>query len=210
MTADGRASAHARLEHEMAEASEMAVQAERPKRLFTVDEYHRMAEAGIFGPEERVELIDGEIIKMSPIGPRHAGCVINITRSLFTHLGDRAVMSPQNPVVIRPRSEPQPDMLVLRRRDVSYSRAHPTPQDVLLAIEVGDSTVRFDRIVKARLYARARIQEYWLIDVGQESVDVFRNPERDAYASFTTFGLGTALTPLAFPDVSLPVDELFA
>jgi len=190
-------------------AFDVAVQAERPRRLFTVDEYHRMAEAGIFGPEERVELIDGEIIHMSPIGPRHAGCVINVNRILLTRLGDRAVISPQNPVVIRPRSEPQPDMLVLRPRDVSYSRAHPTPEDVLLAIEVGDTTVRFDRIVKARLYARARIREYWLIDAGRETVDVFRAPEGDAYTSFTTFGRGTSLAPVAFPDLVIAVDELF-
>lgn len=194
----------------MPEASDMAVQAERPKRLFTVDEYHRMAEAGVFGPEERVELIDGEIIEMSPIGPRHAGCVINVNRILLTRLGDRAVISPQNPVIIRPRSEPQPDMLVLRPRDVSYSRAHPTPEDVLLAIEVGDTTVRFDRIVKARLYARARIREYWLIDAGRESVDVFRTPEGEGYASFATVGRGGSLAPLAFTDLVVAVDELFA
>ena len=133
----------------------MAVQVERPRRLFTVDEYHRMAEAGIFGPEERVELIDGEIIQMSPIGPRHAGCVINLTHLLVTRLGDRAFISPQNPVVIRPRSEPQPDMLVLRKRDVSYSRAHPTPEDVLFAIEVADTTARFDLVVRLKA-AKAR------------------------------------------------------
>ena len=192
------------------EESAMAVQAERPRRLFTVDEYHRMADAGIFGPEERVELIDGEIIQMSPIGPRHAGCVINLTRVLITRLGDRAVISPRNPVVIRPRSEPQPAMLVLRPRPVSYSRAHPTPEDVLLAIEVADTTARFDRIVKARLYARARISEYWLVDVGQERVDVFRAPDGDAYAEMRHVGRGETLAGLAFPDVVIAVDELFA
>jgi Uma2 family endonuclease len=152
----------------MAEVRDMAVLAERPRRLFTVDEYH-----------------------------------------LITRLGDRAVISPQNPVIIRPRSEPEPDMLVLRPREVSYSRAHPTPEDVLLAIEVGDSTVRFDRIVKARLYARARIQEYWLLDAGRESVDVSRAPQGEAYASFRTHARGDSLSPLAFPDVSIAVDELF-
>jgi Uma2 family endonuclease len=194
----------------MAEAIDMAVLAERPRRLFSVDEYHRMAKAGIFGPEERVELIEGEIIEMSPIGPRHAGCVINLNRLLVTRLGDRAVISPQNPVVIRPRSEPQPDMLVLRPREVSYSRAHPTPDDVLLAVEVGDTTARFDRIVKARLYARARIREYWLIDAGRESVGVFRTPEGDAYASVATVTREGSLAALAFPDVLIGVDELFA
>src|SRR5262245_19259591 len=135
----------------------MAVEVELSRRLFTVEEYHRMAAAGIFHPDERVELIEGEIVQMSPIGPRHAGCVINATRLFITLLGERAVVSPQNPVVIQPRSEPQPDLLLLRRRAVSYSHEHPTPADVLLAVEVADTTVRFDRLVKARLYARAGI-----------------------------------------------------
>ena len=187
----------------------MAAQVERLRRPFTVDEYHRMADAGIFGPEERVELIDGEIIQMSPIGPGHAGCVINLNRLLITRLGDRAVVSPQNPVVIRPRSEPQPDMLVLRPRDISYSRAHPTPEDVLLAIEVADTTARFDRIVKARLYARSRIAEYWLIDVGGRSVEVFRSPAGDAYTDVKDLGAGSCVAPLAFPDIELAVDDLF-
>src|ERR1700752_3210168 len=100
----------------------MAVEVELARRLFTVEEYHRMAEAGIFRPDERVELIEGEIVEMSPIGPRHAGAVINATRLFITRLGDRAVVSPQNPVVIRPRSEPQPDLLVLRPRAVSSGR----------------------------------------------------------------------------------------
>ena len=183
---------------------------ERPRRLFTVDEYHQMADVGIFGPEERVELIDGEIIQMSPIGPRHAGAVINITRLLVTRLGDRAVLSPQNPVVIRPRSEPQPDMLVLRPRATSYSRAHPTPEEVLLAIEVADTTARFDRIVKARLYARARIAEYWLVDVERACVDVFRVPSGDGYTDTERVGRGGTVASLAFPDVVIAVDDLFA
>ena len=128
---------------------------------------------------------------------------------LLTRLGERAVISPQNPVTIRPRSEPQPDMLVLRPRDVSYSRAHPTPEDVLLAIEVADTTARFDRIVKARLYARARITEYWLVDAEREHVDVFRHPRSEAYADTTTADRGHTLRPLAFPDLAIAVDELF-
>jgi Uma2 family endonuclease len=131
----------------------MAVEVEVPRRLFTVEEYHRMAEAGILGEDERVELIEGEIIQMAPLGPRHAGCVINTTRLFVTRFGERAVVSPQNPVIIRPRSEPQPDLLLLWPRAVSYSRELPNSQDVLLAVEVADTTVRFDRLVKSRLYA---------------------------------------------------------
>ena len=140
----------------------MAIEVEIPRRRFTVAEYHRMVEVGIFHRGERVELIDGEIVQMAPIGPRHAGCVINATRLFITQFGGRAVVSPQNPLVIQPRSEPQPDLLLLRPRAVSYSREHATPEDVLLTAEVADTTARFDRLVMAHLYARARIAEFWL------------------------------------------------
>jgi Uma2 family endonuclease len=188
----------------------MAIEVEIPRRRFTVDEYHRMAEVGIFLPDERVELIEGEIVQMAPIGPRHAGCVINATRLFITRLGDRAVVSPQNPVVIQPRSEPQPDLLLLRPRPVSYSRAHPVPDDVLLAVEVADTTVRFDRLVKARLYARAGIAEFWLFLTADGTVEVYRQAGAEAYASVTTHGSGQVVSPLAFPDVGFPVADFFA
>jgi Uma2 family endonuclease len=188
----------------------MAIQAERPRRLFTVDEYHRMAEAGVFGPEERVELIEGEILEMSPIGPRHAGCVINANRLFVTRLGDRAVVSPQNPVVIRPRSEPQPDLLVLRPRAVSYSREHPSPEDILLAVEVADTTARFDRLVKARLYSRAAIAEFWLLLTQECALEVYRRPDPDGYTEVTRLDGEAAVSPLAFPDVRFAVADFFA
>lgn len=111
-------------------------------------------------------------------------------RLCITRLGDRAVVSPQNPVVIRPRSEPQPDLLVLRPRAVSYSRELPASQDVLLAVEVADTTVRFDRLVKARLYARAGIPEFWLCLAMDGAIEVYRGPGADAYASVTLHGPG--------------------
>jgi len=188
----------------------MAVEVEVPRRLFTVEEYHRMAEAGVLGADERVELIEGEVIRMAPIGPRHAGCVINATRLFITRLGERAVVSPQNPVVIRPRSEPQPDLLLLRPRAVSYSRELPAAEDVLLAVEVADTTVRFDRLVKARLYARAGIQEFWLCLAMDGAIEVCRAPAADGYTSVALYGPGQMVSPLAFPDVSFGVTEFFA
>ena len=188
----------------------MAIEVEIPRRRFTVEEYHRMGDAGIFHPDERVELIEGEIVQMAPIGPRHAGCVINVNRLFITRLGERALISPQNPVVIQPRSEPQPDLLVLRPRTVSYSREHPTPEDVLLAVEVADTTVRFDRLVKARLYARAGIQEFWLLLTGDAVVEVYRDPGPDGYASVTAHASGQAVSPLAFPTVDFAVGDFFA
>jgi Uma2 family endonuclease len=188
----------------------MAVDIERPRRLFTVEEYHRMGEAGIFGEDERVELIEGEIIQMSPIGTPHIGCVINLTRLFVTRLGERAVVSPQNPVVIQPRSEPQPDLLLLRPLAVSYSRERPASQHALLAAEVADTTVRFDRIVKGRLYARAGIPEYWLCLVQERAIEVYRGPTSEGYADMTLHGPGDSVSPLSFPDVSFAVTDFFA
>jgi Uma2 family endonuclease len=188
----------------------MAVEVEVPRRLFTVEEYHRMAEAGIFHPDERVELIEGEIVRMSPISPRHAGCVINANRLFVMRLGERAVVSPQNPVVIPPRSEPQPDLLLLRPRAVSYSHEHPTPGDTLLAVEVADTTARYDRLVKSRLYARAGIAEFWLLLATDGTVEVHRTPGAEGYASVTRYGSGQTVTPLAFPEIGFAVDDFFA
>ena len=188
----------------------MALDVERARRLFTVDEYHRMAEAGILGEKERVELIEGEIVQMAPIGSRHIGCVINVNRLFVARLGDRAVVSPQNPVVIPPRSEPQPDLVLLRPRAVSYSRERPNVGDVLLAVEVADTTVRFDRLVKARLYARAGIPEFWLCLAADGIVDVYREPSAEGYAAITPYGPGQDVAPLAFPYVSFTVSDLFA
>ena len=188
----------------------MALDVDVARRLFTVEEYHRMGEAGILGEDERVELIEGEIVQMAPTGTRHIGCVINATRLFITRLGDRAVISPQNPVVIQPRSEPQPDLVLLRPGPVSYSRKRPSSEDVLLAVEVADTTVRYGRLVKRRLYARAGIAEFWLCLVGDGIMDIYRRPRADGYADVTHHGAGALVAPLAFPDVSFAVSDFFA
>src|SRR5262249_30073300 len=188
----------------------MAIEVELPRRLFTVEEYHRMAAAGIFHPDERVEPIEGEIVQMSPIGPRRAGCVINATRMFITRHGEPGVVSPQNPVVIQPRSELQPDFLLLRPRAVSYSHEHPTPEDVLLAVEVADTTVRFDRLVKSRIYARAGIGEFWLLLAMDGAIEVYRTPGADGYASVTRHEAGEMVSLLAFPETSFAAADFFA
>src|SRR5262245_57646223 len=132
------------------------------KRTFTVDEYHRMGAAGIFSEEERVELIEGEIITMSPIGTAHAACVNRLTALLIRKLGSRAIVSIQNPVRLNNRSEPQPDIVILKPRVDFYASATPTPKDVILAIEVSDTTVRYDRSIKVPLYARTKVPEVWI------------------------------------------------
>jgi Uma2 family endonuclease len=148
---------------------------------FTVEEYRRMGEAGILADDDRVELIDGEIIEMSPIGSRHAACVNKLTRLLVQQVGERAIVSVQNPVEVADNSEPQPDLTLLRSRPDFYAERHPLSGDVLLMIEVADTSLRFDLTVKAPLYARTGVPELWIVDLSRERVHVFRDREGGAY-----------------------------
>jgi Uma2 family endonuclease len=179
-----------------------------PRRRFTVDEYYRMAETGILAPGERVELIEGEIIQMEAIGSRHAGCVNALTRILVRGVGDDGLVTVQNPVHLSDLSEPQPDLAVVRARADTYGSAHPRPQDVLLLIEVADSTVGFDRGTKAPLYAVSGIPEYWLFDIPGRSVLVHREPEAQGYGSITRHGPADVLRPLAFPALSIDLSAV--
>jgi Uma2 family endonuclease len=186
----------------------MALLVERARRLFTIEEYHRMAETGILRSEDRVELINGEILEMSPIDSRHASCVNNLNRALVLGLGTRAVVSPQNPVQIPLYSEPEPDLAVLRPR--FYETSAPTTEDVLLLVEVAETSLGFDRTVKLALYARAGIREYWLADAATETVAVCRQPAGETYEDVRVVGIDGTLSPLAFPDLLIRVAELFA
>ena len=178
------------------------------KKLFTVDEYYRMGEAGIFDPEARLELIEGEIIQMSPIGDRHAGCVNRMT-DLFTYLlRGKAVVTVQNPVRLNQYNEPQPDVTLAKWRADFYSSGHPQPADILLAVEVADTTIQKDLRIKLPIYARLGIMEFWVEDLKHDRLLVFRNPEGKTYKTSLTFSKGETLSPLAFPDVAIAVDQL--
>ena len=184
----------------------MAVQLTR--RRFTVDEYHGMARAGILGEDDRVELIDGEIVEMAPIGSEHAGSVNQLTLLLVRRFSRRAVITVQNPIRLDPHNEPQPDLALLRPRPDFYRSALPTPADVLLVIEVADTTLAADRDVKMPLYAHAGIPESWLVDLQHAVVLVHREPTANGYRVVTTARPGERLTPLAFPDRDLAVSDL--
>lgn len=145
-----------------------------------------MGENGTLAPDARVELIDGEVIDMTPIGSLHASIVNRLNQLLVLAIGRRAIVSVQNPVELSNRSEPEPDLTLLRVRDDFYRDALPLASDVLLAIEVADSTLVYDRDVKRPLYARHGVPEYWLIDVSGERITVFRDPHGDGYAREST------------------------
>jgi Uma2 family endonuclease len=178
------------------------------RRRFTVDEYHRMAEAGVFHEDDRVELIDGEVVLMSPIGNKHAACVRRLNNILVVRVDGRAIVDVQDPVELDPHSEPEPDITLLRPRADFYAAAAPRPEDTLLVVEVGDSSVRFDRDVKAPLYARTGVSELWLVDVNAEQVSVCRRPTASGYGDVTVRGRGDMLSPAALPGVSISVDEV--
>ena len=144
----------------------------RTRRRFTADEYHRMGEAGVFAPGDRVELIEGDVIAMTPIGQRHVVCVAELLRRLVLALGDRAVVWPQSPIRLSSHTEPQPDVALLGPRSDRYLSAPARGDDVLLAVEVADTSYRYDRGVKLGLYARAGVREVWIVDLAGDAVEV--------------------------------------
>lgn len=177
-------------------------------RRFTVDEYHRMAEAGILTEDDRVELLDGQIVPMTPIGRRHAGCVNRLT-ALFSRLaGDAATVSVQNPLVLGEHHEPQPDLALLRYRADGYGARLPGAADVLLVVEVADTTIERDRERKIPLYAQAGIPEAWLVDLAADRIDVHRKPTGASYTEVTRVRRSTTLTALALPGVRLSADQI--
>jgi len=175
-----------------------------PRRAIDVHEYHRMAAAGILQEDERVELIEGEIVPMAPIGSAHGGASNALTMLLTAAIGQRAIVSVANSVRLDRFNEPQPDFALLRPRDDFYRHAHPGPTDVLLLIEVSRSTLRFDRLVKLPLYARAGIPEVWIVDLVDPALETHRAPGPDGYAEMARHVAGT-VAPLAFPDALIAV-----
>jgi Uma2 family endonuclease len=153
-----------------------------PRHRLTVGEYYRMAEAGILAPDARVELIEGEIVDMTPVGSGHMSVVNRLNRMLTVAVGELAIVQVQGPVRLGDRSEPEPDLALLKPRADFYREKHPTPEDVLLIIEVSDTTVAYDRSVKIPLYARHGVLEVWLIDLESSRIYVHRNPHNGSYA----------------------------
>jgi Uma2 family endonuclease len=178
------------------------------KRRFTADEYHRMGEAGILSEDDRVELIDGEVVAMTPIGPRHAGCVIKAIEAFFAAAGSNALVAPQNPVALGVYDEPQPDVVLLRRRADYYTTAHPGPDDTLLIVEIADSSIDYDRNLKAGVYAAAGIPEYWVVDLNADVVWRYTSPERHAFRHVESYRRGHSLTPQLLPSCVIAVDLL--
>jgi Uma2 family endonuclease len=157
---------------------------------FSVAEFERMGEAGVFTKDARLELIEGEIIEMSPIGSRHAACVNFLNRFLNRTVGDIALISTQNPIRLDDFSEPEPDLALLRLRDDFYRDAHPVPADVLLIIEVAETTLAYDREIKVPLYAKAGVAETWIVNLTEEQIEVYAEPAGGTYQTVFNFRRG--------------------
>ncbi|MBI3799622.1 MAG: Uma2 family endonuclease [Deltaproteobacteria bacterium] len=179
-------------------------------RLLTVEDYHKMGEAGILHEDDRVELVDGELIEMAPIGSDHSGTVIQLTALVSAALVGQALLSTQNPVRLGKYSEPQPDIAILRLRDDFYRKAHPRPEDVLMLIEVADTTVHYDREVKIPLYARHGVPEVWLIDLQQECIEIYLQPSSAGYLQILRPGKDERISPSLLPDISILVADLWS
>ena len=179
------------------------------RRKFTVREYHLMAEAGVFADGDRVELVNGEIINMSPVGTRHAACVKQLNRRLSRIPEERAIVGIQDPIQLSDGSEPQPDVVLLKFREDYYETAHPTPSDILLLIEVSDSTIEYDRTVKLPLYAKAGIREVWIVDLMEDCIEIYRQPTADGYEFVQTALGGQTISTLAFPEFEIDVNGVF-
>jgi len=180
------------------------------RHRFTVDEYHRMGEAGIFGEDDRVELIDGEVVEMSPIGWRHAWCVRAVARLLVRFAEERAVhgesfgVDVQNPLHLHEYGEPQPDLVLLERTPVGHL---PGPEDVALVVEVADTTLRYDREVKLPLYAEAGIREAWIFDLSANRVEVYSEPGSVGYRKTVRYVRGERATSATVPGLAFDADE---
>jgi len=184
----------------------MSVQIE--KWVFTVDEYHRMSEAGILSEDDRVELIGGEIIKMSPIGKYHAACVKRLNSVLNRRVGEYAIISVQDPIRLNDYSEPEPDIALLKPRDDFYAQELPTAEDVLLIIEVADTSVEYDRNVKLPLYAKANIAETWLANIREDRMEAYSQPVNGTYQNVRVIKRGETLSPEALPKLLLTIEEV--
>jgi Uma2 family endonuclease len=180
------------------------------RRKLSADQFERMGETGILGPEPRVELIEGEMIEMPPIGSRHAAAVASLSTHFARVVGDDALVWTQNPPRLSDDSEPQPDLMLLRPKADRYRSGHPHPQDVLLLIEVAETTLVFDRETKLPLYAKQGVPEVWILDLEAKRLEIYREPGPGGYRRKLERGEAESIAPGALPIAALRVGAVFA
>lgn len=178
------------------------------RKLFTAGEYDQMIKAGIFHEDEHLELVAGEIIEMSPINVRHAACVKRLNHFFNQQLGARVIVSVQDPIRLDEYSEPEPDVALLQPRPDFYIGGHPEPEDILLLVEVSDTSLMYDQTVKLPLYAKRGISEVWIVDLSGRKIEVYRQPTFEGYQVVQTYGLNDSLSPQTFPESLVKVVDI--
>lgn len=179
------------------------------RHLFTIDDYHQMIKTGILKKQHQVELIEGEILEMSPIGSRHASIVDRLNRSLNRQVGDSAIVRVQSPVIMNDLSEPQPDITVVRYKEDFYEQEHPQVQDIFLIIEISDTTTVYDRDIKIPVYASAGIQVVWLFDLASQIVDVYTDPVFGRYNLIQRQNKNSVLLLPSLPTIRIDLSSIF-
>jgi Uma2 family endonuclease len=194
---------------QLTETQRFVQQEQSPElRLFTVQEYARLIEAGILGEDERLELLEGRIVRMSPKGIRHAAANDRASKCFMKHLGSRVIVRNQNPIHLNESSEPEPDLVLAAPQEKEYFDHHPTPQEVLLLIEIADSSLHVDRATKSRLYATAGIIQYCVLNLKVGELEDYREPDAEGYRSKQTYTADQSFSLEAFPEVTIKVSEL--
>lgn len=178
------------------------------RKRFTTGEYEQMSAAGVLDEDDRVELIEGEIVEMSPLGPQHSACVTRVTELFYRIKNPLLTIRVQDPIRLGDFSAPQPDVVIVNRRDDRYAGGHPKPEDVLLLVEVSESSLAYDRDVKLPLYARAGITEVWLVALLPQVVEVYRAPNEDGYGEKRTMRRGEFIAPILLPDAELAIEHI--
>ena len=187
---------------------EMKLLTPHPKK-FTTETYHKMSELGLFKEGDRLELIKGEVIEMSPVGWKHASCVKRLNHLLMKKLGDQVIVGVQDPIQLEDNSEPQPDLVLLKPRSDFYANKHPQAKDILLLIEVSDSSLEYDRTVKIPLYAENQISEVWLVDLNESCLEIYRKPYQNYYQNTQKLSPINSIILSNFPKVEIKINELF-
>ncbi|HXG86152.1 MAG TPA: Uma2 family endonuclease [Pyrinomonadaceae bacterium] len=182
--------------------------AELPHRKFTIDEYHNFIETGVFKPEERIELWEGEFVEMSPIGMRHVSCLNYLIEFLRDALGKTVIISPQNPIVLNDFSEPQSDIAILKRREDFYRNENATAADVLIVMEIADTTLKYDRDTKFPRYAASGIEEAWLIDLENDRVEIHGDPTEFGYSLVKILHRGQSAESTVLPEIKITIDKI--
>lgn len=179
------------------------------KHRLTVDEYYRMAEVGLLAPDARVELIDGEIVDMPPMGSPHGGTGMLLIQRFTKAVSEAAIVSAGSTLILGKYSAPQPDLMLLHPRDDFYRRSNPTPSDVLLLLEISDSTWRYDREIKAPLYARHDVSDFWIVNLRKQELHCFRGPRRGEFAEVVTITNPGFVPVQSLGDVQVDLTGLF-